>query len=108
MRLSYERRVMEFCRRGLRLAARGWMVAMCSIKSVEAASLFDGDHPDAVWSAACRARRNPRSAPPARAARSLDHRQVRQVRPGATELRPPQAAADRLKRSSHTRHTKSA
>jgi 5-aminolevulinate synthase len=39
--------------------------ATCGNGSVEVTSVIDGGHPDAVRSAACRTRRDPRSAPPA-------------------------------------------
>src|SRR4051812_34930516 len=61
-------RAMQFCHGDLSLPSRAWVPATYGNGSVEVTSVIDGGRPDAVWSAACRARRNPRSTPPAGAA----------------------------------------
>jgi len=61
-------RAMQFCHGDLRLPCRAWVPATYGNGSVEVTSVIDGGRPDAVWFAACRARRNPRSTPPAGAA----------------------------------------
>src|SRR3954465_15374575 len=59
---------MQFCHGDLSLPSRAGVPATYGNGSVEVTSVIDGGHPDAVWSAACRARRNPRSTPPTGAA----------------------------------------
>src|SRR4051794_4921736 len=52
-------RVMQFCHGDLSLPCRAGVPATYGNGSVEVRSVIDGGRPDAVWFAACRARRNP-------------------------------------------------
>src|SRR4051812_25451753 len=48
---------MQFCHGDLSLPSRAWVPATYGNGSVEVTSVIDRGRPDAVWSAACRARR---------------------------------------------------